>query len=74
MSFRLTEPVSIKRALSVKHKKRMWKNMVTASQYSGEAFRDEVRHFNVKPVIPYLRNQRKEGKILRARCTGNDSG
>jgi len=46
-------------------KKKSWKSLVADSQYSSEAFRDEVRHLDVEPVIPYPRNQMKGKKILR---------
>ena len=41
------------------------KTLIADSQYSSEAFRDEVRHLDVEPVIPYPRNQMKGKKVLR---------
>ena len=46
-------------------KKKSWKSLVADSQYSSEAFRDEVRHLDVEPVIPYPKNQMKGKKVLR---------
>jgi transposase len=50
---------------ATRKKKRRWKSLVADSQYSSEAFRDEVRHLDVEPVIPYPRNQMKGKKVLR---------
>jgi transposase len=50
---------------AMKHKKRMWKNMVADSQYSSTAFRDEAQRHGVEPVIPYPKNQMKGKHVLR---------
>ena len=45
--------------------KRSIKNVVADSQYSSEAFRDQVRRRGGEPVIPYPKNQMKGKPVLR---------
>jgi len=39
--------------------------LVADSQYSSEAFRDQVKDLGGEPVIPYPKNQMKGEKVLR---------
>ncbi len=47
------------------HKKKRWRNLVADTQYSSQLFRDETQRHGVEPVIPYPKNQMKQGKVLR---------
>jgi len=49
---------------TVKHVHKV-KSVVADSQYSSEAFRENIRALGGEPVIPYPKNQMKEKQVLR---------
>ncbi len=57
-------PTVLKKTIR-RRRKRKVRHVVADTQYSSEAFREEVKRLHAKPVIPYPRNQAKGKKVLR---------
>ena len=57
-------PTLLKKTIKRRRKRRV-RNVVADSQYSSQTVREEVKHLDAKPVIPYPRNQAKGRKVLR---------
>jgi len=57
-------PTVLKKTVRRRRKRRV-RHVVADSQYSSEAFREEVKRLHAKPVIPYPRNQAKGKRVLR---------
>jgi transposase len=55
-------PKLLHKALKKKHR---WSSMIADSQYSSEAFREEIQKCGAEPIIPYPRNQMKGKQVLR---------
>ena len=57
-------PTLLKKTIKRRRKRRV-RHVVADSQYSSEAFQEEVKRLHPKPVIPYPRNPAKGKKVLR---------
>jgi len=57
-------PTVLKKTVKPRRKRKV-RHVTADTQYSSQAFREEVKRLGAKPVIPYPRNQAKGKKVLR---------
>jgi len=57
-------PTLLKKTVKPRRKRKV-RHVVADTQYSSQAFREDVKRLRAKPVIPYPRNQAKGKKVLR---------
>jgi len=57
-------PTVLKKTVKPRRKRKV-RHVVADTQYSSEAFREDVKRLHAKPVIPYPRKQAKGKRVLR---------